>query len=88
MTCRYEPHRQLCDLGPYDHLRRMYRLCTWHFARNVQKIHHSVTHTVEKAMLSISSFERHPDFENTLHIIRTGGKKAKGMMTYQPLTTH
>ena len=54
--------------------------------RNVQKIHHFVTHTVEKAMLSISSFKRHPDFKNTLHIIKTGGKKAKGMMTYQQLT--
>ena len=33
MACRYETHHRLCDLGPYDHLRRMYRLCTWHFAQ-------------------------------------------------------
>lgn len=78
MPCRYEPSRRLCDLGPYDHLRRMYRLCAFHFKRNVQKLRTVVSPNVYNAMLCISSFEAHPNFETTLQLIRKGGKKAKG----------
>ncbi|KAF9231054.1 hypothetical protein BU15DRAFT_29339, partial [Melanogaster broomeanus] len=78
--CKYEPHRCLGDLNPYDHLRRMYRLCTVHFRRNAFKLHASVTPQVYNAMLSLSSFESHPDLEQTLEIIRAGGKKAKAWL--------
>lgn len=78
MPCRYEPSRHLCDLGPYDHLRWMYQLCAFHFKCNVQKLRTVVSPNVYNAMLSISSFEAHPSFENTLRLIKGGGKKAKG----------
>ncbi|KAH0831831.1 hypothetical protein J3R83DRAFT_12681 [Lanmaoa asiatica] len=77
MPCRYQPSRRLCDLGPYDHLRRMYRLCAFHYRRNIHKLRTVVSSNVYNAMQSISSFEEHPDFESTLRVIRGGGKKAK-----------
>jgi hypothetical protein len=78
MPCRYEPSRHLCDLGPYDHLRSMYRLCAFHFKCNVRKLQTVVSPNVYNAMLCISSFEAHPNFESTLQLISKGGKKAKG----------
>jgi hypothetical protein len=78
--CKYEPHHCLGNLNPYDHLQQMYRLSTVHFRRNAFKLHASVTPRVYNAMLSLSSFEPHPDFEQTLGIIRAGGKKAKGII--------
>lgn len=76
--CRYEPHRLMQDLNPYDHLRRFFRLCITHFKRNIQSLVHSVDHKVLEAMYSIASSEAHQNFDETLDLIRKGGPKAKG----------
>ncbi|KIJ08971.1 hypothetical protein PAXINDRAFT_88132, partial [Paxillus involutus ATCC 200175] len=78
--CRYDPRHCLCDMDPYDHLQCMYRLCTIHFQRNILKLHSSVQPRVYNAMFSLSSFEAHPDLEQTLRIIRAGGKKAQAWL--------
>jgi hypothetical protein len=78
MPCPYEPHRRLCDLGPYDHLRRFYRLCVAHYKRNVHALRTHVSDKVYAAMLSLATSEQHPDIQKTLSIIRSGGPKASG----------
>lgn len=79
--CPYESQRRLCDLGPYDHLRRFYRLCVAHFKRNVHGLHTHVSDKVYAAMLSLATSEPHPDIEKTLDIIRDGGPKAAGELS-------
>ncbi|KAG2137941.1 hypothetical protein DEU56DRAFT_736613 [Suillus clintonianus] len=74
--CAYEPHRRICDLSPYDHLRRFYRLCVAHFKRNVHALRTHVSDEVYSAMLSLATSEEHPDIQRTLSIIRRGGPKA------------
>lgn len=77
--CTYEPSHQLCELDSYDHFRWIYQLCVVHFQRNLHKLQNSVSQGVYNAMLSIACSKPHPDFKNTLRIIQSGGKKAKGM---------
>ncbi|KAG2346777.1 hypothetical protein BDR05DRAFT_997176 [Suillus weaverae] len=74
--CPYESQCHLCDLGPYDHLRRFYRLCVAHFKRNVHGLHTHVSDKVYAAMLSLATSEPHPDIQKTLDIIHDGGPKA------------
>ncbi|KIK33428.1 hypothetical protein CY34DRAFT_49613, partial [Suillus luteus UH-Slu-Lm8-n1] len=74
--CTYEPHRRLCDLSPYDHLRCFYRLCVAHFKRNVHALRTYVSDEVYSAMLSLATCEEHPDIQRTLNTIRRGGPKA------------
>ncbi|KAK7038761.1 hypothetical protein VNI00_010646 [Paramarasmius palmivorus] len=69
----YEPHRKLSELGPYDHLHRLYRVCTVHFARNIRKC--SVTPEVRRAMSSLACIE-HTQWDETLLLIRTKGGRA------------
>lgn len=76
--CIREPHRRICDLDPYDHLRRFYRLCITHFKRNILALRGQVSKNVYDAMLSLASAEAHPNIRTTLSIIRQGGKKARG----------
>ena len=75
---RYEPRRQLSDLGPYDHLARFYRFCVTHVKRNIFALRTYVSNEVYAAMLSLLSSEEHPNLSHTLTIIRTGGRKANG----------
>lgn len=82
---RAEPHRLLTDLGPYEHLLRIFRLCTIHFERNIRKISDAdlasskvTAAAVRDAMHSLSSAEPLVDLEGTLGIIREGGKRARG----------
>ena len=75
---KYEPQQRLCDLGPYDHLKRFFRICETHFQRNAFAIRHYVGKEVWTAMLSLSSSDPHPNIEETFTIIRSGGNKAKG----------
>ncbi|KAG1862305.1 hypothetical protein F4604DRAFT_1657854 [Suillus subluteus] len=74
--CVHEPHRRVCDLSPYDHLRRFYRLCVAHFKRNVHALRTHVSDEVYSAMLSLATCEEHPDIQRTFNTIRCGGPKA------------
>ena len=76
--CIYEPHRRICDLDPYNHLRRFF--CVWvvHFKCNIQPLKHKLPHDIIEAMYSIASAEPHVNFDTTLAKIRSSGAKAKG----------
>lgn len=76
--CPYEPSRSLRDLGPYDHLRRFFRLCVVHFKRNIHELRAYITDEVRLAMLSLASSTPHPDIEGAIKIIKKGGPKARG----------
>jgi len=78
MQCVYEPERRICDLNPYDHLRRFFRICVAHYKRNVLALRTHVPQDVFTAMLSLATSEHHPNLEATLNIIRNGGPKALG----------
>ncbi|KAG2745354.1 hypothetical protein P692DRAFT_201720309 [Suillus brevipes Sb2] len=73
--CIREPHRRICDLNPYDHLCRFYRLCITHFQRNILALRGQVSKNVYDVMLSLASAEAHPNIRTTLSIIRQGGKR-------------
>ncbi|KAJ7100549.1 hypothetical protein C8R43DRAFT_1141295 [Mycena crocata] len=71
----HEPHRLLASLGPYDHLRRVYRLCTIHGQRNIRAI--AVKEEVRNLMRSLMCM-RHPNWDDTILAIQTqGGKVAQ-----------
>ncbi|KIK75200.1 hypothetical protein PAXRUDRAFT_173493 [Paxillus rubicundulus Ve08.2h10] len=65
------------ELGPYDYLHRFFRLCIVHFQRNIKALGDSVKGKVQAAMYSLASAEHHPDIQQTLDIIRQGGRKQK-----------
>ncbi|KAF9243075.1 hypothetical protein BU15DRAFT_86510 [Melanogaster broomeanus] len=69
----HEPHRPLSTLTEYDHLRRVYRLCTVHIFRNIRTS--SVDEHVKNMMRSLVCVE-HDDFQNTVEKIQTSGGKA------------
>ncbi|KAF8583185.1 hypothetical protein K439DRAFT_1507081, partial [Ramaria rubella] len=74
--CSIEWSKALHSLTPYKHLARMYQYCFSHFTRNVHGLRAHVSANVRGAMMSIASAEPLPDFEGTLKLIRSGGKKA------------
>ncbi|KAG1869710.1 hypothetical protein C8R48DRAFT_597246 [Suillus tomentosus] len=78
--CIYEPHHKLCDLTPYNHLRRFYRLCIVHFKRNLWPLQSQVSKEVYNAMLSLSSSDAHPNFQRMLSVIRGGSQKAEAWL--------
>ncbi|KAJ7506100.1 hypothetical protein B0H11DRAFT_1707331 [Mycena galericulata] len=69
----HEPHRTIQSLGPYEHIRRNFRLCSNHYYRNIQGT--PVPEEVRHAMRGLLCLE-HPDWEGSLQIIRTKGGKA------------
>ncbi|KAJ7053684.1 hypothetical protein C8F01DRAFT_1031905 [Mycena amicta] len=69
----HEPHRTIQSLGVYEHLHRIYRLCSNHFLRNIK--HCAVPSKVKARMRSLWCIY-HPDFEGTLQLIREEGGKA------------
>ncbi|KAJ3904829.1 hypothetical protein F5879DRAFT_900538 [Lentinula edodes] len=74
----YEPTKLLSELGPYEHLRRILRLCFAHYARNIQKS--VVSQEVKDAMFSLHGVI-HKDgteasWQATLSFIEKEGKKA------------
>ncbi|KAG6374217.1 hypothetical protein JVT61DRAFT_4875 [Boletus reticuloceps] len=75
-TCIYEPHRQISQLKPYDHLQRFYRLCVAHFQRNLHMLKPIIPFDAYKAMRSLASSEPHPDIKATLSFIRNSHPKA------------
>jgi len=78
--CKYEPARRMCDLDPYDHLRRVFRVCIVHFKRNIQALARIVDRKVLAAMYSLAASEPHPNFSATLSTIRSGGPKARAWL--------
>ncbi|KAF8516406.1 hypothetical protein BU17DRAFT_67419 [Hysterangium stoloniferum] len=74
--CAIEHTKALHTLSPYDHLARLYRLCFTHFTRKIGNLKGHVTLPIRAAMMSLYSAEPLPDFEGTLQLIRSGGKKA------------
>ncbi|KAJ7823047.1 hypothetical protein B0H14DRAFT_2518729 [Mycena olivaceomarginata] len=69
----HQPERDIQDLNPYDHLRRIYRICTVHNFRNIKKC--SVSDEVRWLMRSLVCME-HDDWDGTLLKIRENGGKA------------
>lgn len=69
----HEPSRTLASLGPYDHLRRLVRVCYTHAKRNIQKC--NVSEEVRKLMRSLLCLT-HPDWNGALDLIRQQGGKA------------
>ncbi|KAJ7840702.1 hypothetical protein B0H14DRAFT_3457907 [Mycena olivaceomarginata] len=71
----HEPQRSLRSLGPYDHLRRIYRVCKVHNYRNIQQC--AVPEHVRHLMRSLACI-RHHDWQGTIDkILHDGGKAAK-----------
>lgn len=81
--CRYESERHICDLSPYDHLRRFFRVCIAHFKHNLQTLARDIDAKVLTAMYSLASSDAHPCIKTTLQIIQNGGTKARGMILQQ-----
>ncbi|KZP11654.1 hypothetical protein FIBSPDRAFT_913544 [Athelia psychrophila] len=69
----HEVNRTLASLTPYDHLRRLFRLCIVHFYRNINAA--TVTDSVKKKMRSLVCIT-HRDFEGCLREIALEGGKA------------
>ncbi|KAL6304684.1 hypothetical protein BKA93DRAFT_732739 [Sparassis latifolia] len=79
--CPIEPERPLKSLGPYEHLKRCFRVCNVHYKRGVWVKRTQLTPTVRQAMLSLLSSDDIPDWDGTLAIIRNGGKVAQAWLT-------
>jgi hypothetical protein len=69
----HEPHRTLASLGPYDHLRRLTRLCYVHLKRNIHDC--KVSPDVRVLMGSLLCIT-HPNWDQTIEKIKTMGGKA------------
>ncbi|KAJ7763443.1 hypothetical protein B0H16DRAFT_1718672 [Mycena metata] len=69
----HEPDRTIQSLGPYEHLGRLFRLCSNHYYRNVKAT--PVSEEIRRLMRSLLCLE-HPDWEGTLDKIRAQGGKA------------
>jgi len=68
----HEPHRTLASLDEYDHLRRIFRLCHVHVARNIRDA--AVPESVKNKMRSLICME-HNDLRGCLQdIAHEGGK--------------
>ncbi|KAJ7212425.1 hypothetical protein C8J57DRAFT_1097238, partial [Mycena rebaudengoi] len=68
----HEPERNIQDLDPYDHLRRIFRICTVHDFRNINKC--AVPEDVRWLMRGLVCIE-HDDWDGTLLDIREKGGK-------------
>ncbi|KAF8160165.1 hypothetical protein BJ912DRAFT_866014 [Pholiota molesta] len=70
----HEPDRLISLLSPYEHLHRLFRLCTVHVKRNIRKV--AVSDDVRNLMRSLICLE-HDNWEGTLEkIVQLGGKAA------------
>lgn len=69
----HEPHQMLAKLTPYDHLHRIFRLCTVHVFRNIKTC--KVSDDVRNLMRSLVCI-RHKNWEETISQIETLGRKA------------
>ncbi|KAF7322124.1 hypothetical protein MKEN_00736200 [Mycena kentingensis (nom. inval.)] len=69
----HEPWRTVQTLGPYEHLERIFRLCSNHYLRNIRSS--TVPETVKVLMRQLWCLS-HPNWEGTLRQIKTLGGKA------------
>ncbi|TDL13991.1 hypothetical protein BD410DRAFT_684726, partial [Rickenella mellea] len=70
----HEPHRLLMDLSPYEHLLRLFRLCTVHIYRNIKS--NAAPEDVKNLMRGLVCL-RHDDWDGTIkEICEKGGKPA------------
>ncbi|KAI0052918.1 hypothetical protein FA95DRAFT_1451859, partial [Auriscalpium vulgare] len=68
----HEPEKLLSDLTPYEHLRRIFRLCSVHIYRNIKTC--AVPDAVKHLMRSLVCIE-HDSWDDTVHAIeRDGGR--------------
>lgn len=68
--------RPISSLSAYEHLHRIFRLCTVHAKRNIRKL--SVSEDVRNLMRSLICLE-HNDWEGTIQkIVLLGGKVGAG----------
>ncbi|KAF8523178.1 hypothetical protein BU17DRAFT_64069 [Hysterangium stoloniferum] len=74
--CAIEHTKALHTLSPYEHLACLYHLCFTHFTCKIGNLKGHVTLPIHAVMMSLYSAEPLPDFEGTLQLIRSGGKKA------------
>ena len=77
----HEPDRLLTSLDPYDHLRRLVRLCYVHIKRNIQEC--NVSAEVRLLMRSLLCVT-HQDWDRTIYRIQQEGGKA-GTSEYDAL---
>lgn len=72
----HEPGRRIQDLTPYEHLRRLFRLCSNHYYRNIKSS--AVPEEVKHLMRSLLCI-KHDDWEGTVAAIEEkGGKTGSG----------
>ncbi|KAJ7140269.1 hypothetical protein C8R43DRAFT_892789 [Mycena crocata] len=71
----YQPERYIQDLGPYEHLHRIFLVCTVHYYRLVNQC--ATTDQIRWLLRSLVCME-HPDWEGTIQTIcEHGGKAAR-----------
>ncbi|KAF8957977.1 hypothetical protein BDZ97DRAFT_2078861 [Flammula alnicola] len=69
----HQPDRLLRTLSPYEHLRRLFRLCVVHGMRNIRKI--TASEQIRNLMRSLICME-HRDWDGTIAAILRSGNKA------------
>lgn len=73
----HEPHRLLSSLDEYEHLRRVFRICSNHIYRNIKST--KVMDAVKNKMRSLVCVE-HDDWDGTIQTIELeGGKVGSGV---------
>ncbi|KAK7014634.1 hypothetical protein R3P38DRAFT_3205548 [Favolaschia claudopus] len=81
----HEPTRTIQSLTPYEHLHRVFRLCSVHFYRNIKAS--PVPDDVKWLMRSFLCME-HPNWEGTLAAIEEKGGKAGRDWVKDKRSTH
>ncbi|KAF7327180.1 hypothetical protein MKEN_00295100 [Mycena kentingensis (nom. inval.)] len=72
----HEPHRLLRHLDPYEHLRRIGRLCTAHVFRNIQKVKLKPEAEHVRVLMKSLVCLTHKDWDGTIARIQSEGGKA------------
>ncbi|KAJ7757604.1 hypothetical protein B0H16DRAFT_1457764 [Mycena metata] len=81
----HEPHRSLQSLTPYEHLHRLFRLCSNHYHRNITSC--GVTQEVKGLMRDLLCMT-HENWDGALTGIREKGRKAGNDWLRDKETTH
>lgn len=76
----YEPDRALAALTDYDHLRRIFRLCSLHAKRNIKTT--AVPESVKNKMRSLICMVHHNIEQCLEDIAEEGGKAGAGILYF------